>query len=471
MPAEKYPEAPSLQEMGFDGVTGNTPYRRATPAQVSAIEAEREAARSYPVNRTTSSSATVINVNFDGTHNNGAYPAPGEFPTNVFRLSQLQSQRGDAANTIYLPGPGAQLNPAGAVDANGMPLPYTRPSNWDALPMNAGRLLNASAEVAYERVAARVAEIRANDPNAEIAINGSAFSRGNVALIGLFNLLHERGIPGHIEPGAVKLESAILFDPVAQASGPWFDTLPPGVNNALAIVSLLDWRLIMPAMKLGPGVRVIGIEGSHTDIGGGTNPNGISAATLDIAVSIQNPEFAHFFFIHEHFERFTADAHRRTAPFYFFLPLVVAGFLPWMPQFFQSAWQTLKQYRFGQFSASWMLWAWFVIILLFFSVSRSKLPGYIMPVFPALAILAARNGCQVLLWGHNPDHIAALASDRENKQFEVSIGKDSSVGDLLRKLNINPVTVIVARSGELVLEEERLNEKDDLRILSVISGG
>ena len=35
----------------------------------------------------------------------------------------------------------------------------------------------------------------------------------------------------------------------------------------------------------------------------------------------------------------------------------------------------------------------------------------------ALAILAARNGCQVLLWGHNPDHIAALARDRENTQF------------------------------------------------------
>jgi len=110
-----------------------------------------------------------------------------------------------------------------------------------------------------------------------------------------------------------------------------------------------------------------------------------------IAVSMQNPEFAHFFFIHEHFERFTADAHRRTAPFYFFLPLVIVGFLPWMPQFFQSAWQTLKQYRLGQFSASWMLWAWFVIILLFFSVSRSKLPGYIMPIFPALAILAAKT--------------------------------------------------------------------------------
>ncbi len=110
-----------------------------------------------------------------------------------------------------------------------------------------------------------------------------------------------------------------------------------------------------------------------------------------IAVSIQNPEFPHFFFIYEHFERFTADNHRRTAPFYFFIPLVVVGFLPWMPQFFQSALQTLKQYRLNQFSANWMLWAWFAVIFIFFSISRSKLPGYIMPVFPALAILAAKS--------------------------------------------------------------------------------
>lgn len=35
----------------------------------------------------------------------------------------------------------------------------------------------------------------------------------------------------------------------------------------------------------------------------------------------------------------------------------------------------------------------------------------------ALAIMAARNGCQTLLWGHNPEHIAALAQDRENKRY------------------------------------------------------
>jgi 4-amino-4-deoxy-L-arabinose transferase-like glycosyltransferase len=45
----------------------------------------------------------------------------------------------------------------------------------------------------------------------------------------------------------------------------------------------------------------------------------------------------------------------------------------------------------GSFSAPWMLWVWFAVILIFFSISRSKLPGYIMPVFPTLAILAAKS--------------------------------------------------------------------------------
>jgi glycerol-3-phosphate dehydrogenase (NAD(P)+) len=35
----------------------------------------------------------------------------------------------------------------------------------------------------------------------------------------------------------------------------------------------------------------------------------------------------------------------------------------------------------------------------------------------ALALLAARNGCQTLLWGHNPDHMTALAKDRQNKRY------------------------------------------------------
>ena len=108
-----------------------------------------------------------------------------------------------------------------------------------------------------------------------------------------------------------------------------------------------------------------------------------------IVMSIRHPEFFEFFFIHEHFERFTQDTHRRPGPIYFFVPLLLVGFLPFLFQLPGSIVQAWKS-RQGHFSAGWMLVCWFVIIFAFFSVSRSKLPGYIIPVFPALAMLVGR---------------------------------------------------------------------------------
>ena len=61
--------------------------------------------------------------------------------------------------------------------------------------------------------------------------------------------------------------------------------------------------------------------------------------------------------------------------------------------------------------------------------------------------------------------------DRENKNYRIELNKESSVADLLEKLKINPVTVIVTRGSELILEDERLNNNDEIKILSVISGG
>ena len=61
--------------------------------------------------------------------------------------------------------------------------------------------------------------------------------------------------------------------------------------------------------------------------------------------------------------------------------------------------------------------------------------------------------------------------DRNNLNKTLELDKNSIVSDLLKSLNINPVTVIVSRNNELILEDERLNNNDEIRILSVISGG
>ena len=61
--------------------------------------------------------------------------------------------------------------------------------------------------------------------------------------------------------------------------------------------------------------------------------------------------------------------------------------------------------------------------------------------------------------------------DRENMEKTIEIGKNSSVKDLLADMKINPVTVIVSRDNNIITEDEKVNDKDKIRLFSVISGG
>jgi 4-amino-4-deoxy-L-arabinose transferase-like glycosyltransferase len=104
----------------------------------------------------------------------------------------------------------------------------------------------------------------------------------------------------------------------------------------------------------------------------------------------RNPEFLEFFFIHEHFQRFTQTAHSRTGPIYYFIPLLLIGFFPWIVQTPAALLQAWRE-RNREFSSGWLIACWFAVILGFFSVSQSKLPGYIIPIFPALALLVGHR--------------------------------------------------------------------------------
>lgn len=61
--------------------------------------------------------------------------------------------------------------------------------------------------------------------------------------------------------------------------------------------------------------------------------------------------------------------------------------------------------------------------------------------------------------------------ERENKNLRIRLGENSTASDLLTMLKLNPVTVIIARNSELILENEKLKDEDEIKILSVISGG
>ena len=108
-----------------------------------------------------------------------------------------------------------------------------------------------------------------------------------------------------------------------------------------------------------------------------------------ILVQSRNPEFFQFYFIDQQFLRYSTLIAQRYRPNWFFIPIFIAGFLPWVCFFpqaivshFPRNWQQFKEKNNYIF-----LLLWVGIIFLFFSFSHSKLIPYILPIFPALALL------------------------------------------------------------------------------------
>ncbi|MDB5997849.1 MAG: 4-amino-4-deoxy-L-arabinose transferase [Pseudomonas sp.] len=103
-----------------------------------------------------------------------------------------------------------------------------------------------------------------------------------------------------------------------------------------------------------------------------------------LAVHAQEPDYWRFFFWHEHIRRFAGDDAQHDAPWWFYLPLLVAFSMPWaalLPSALKQAWQTRRQ------SSTAFLLLWLLMPLLFFSLSKGKLPSYILPCLLPLALL------------------------------------------------------------------------------------
>ena len=113
-----------------------------------------------------------------------------------------------------------------------------------------------------------------------------------------------------------------------------------------------------------------------------------------VAVSLANPEFAHFFFIHEHFERYTTNVHDRDEAIWYFIPIFILGVLPWLVVVLKSMFSPQFAWwpRAGEgFDAARWLWLFAIVTFGFFSVGHSKLPSYILPMIPVVAVLAGRR--------------------------------------------------------------------------------
>jgi hypothetical protein len=118
-----------------------------------------------------------------------------------------------------------------------------------------------------------------------------------------------------------------------------------------------------------------------------------------IGLSLQHPDFPYYGLVEESFHRFTTTTFHRTQPFYFYALIILGLFLPWsfiLPEAVVAAWKNKKMMS----SADRLCLVWSVVVVVFFSLSKSKLPGYILTVTVACGILLARFFMHAL---ENPD--------------------------------------------------------------------
>jgi len=142
-----------------------------------------------------------------------------------------------------------------------------------------------------------------------------------------------------------------------------------------------------------------------------------------VLVSNRAPGFLDFYFVQEHFLRFTTIVHHRTGPIWYFLPVALIGVWVWIGPVLIS----LAGLRKDRDGAARFLAIWVAVTFVFFSLSSSKLPGYILPLFPALAILAAERVRKAI---HGPTPADRLG-------FLISAGMIAAVGMLLVAMSRN----------------------------------
>jgi 4-amino-4-deoxy-L-arabinose transferase-like glycosyltransferase len=155
--------------------------------------------------------------------------------------------------------------------------------------------------------------------------------------------------------------------------------LLPGLTLLAYAAIQRDWRLPRLVLSLPGIVAFVAI-----------------VAPWFVLVQQRNPEFFDFFFLGEHLWRFLLPDHHRPGAWYYFPVIALVGAMPWTTLVLSAlplAWRR-QQTENSHIHVDRFLLLWVVVIIGFFSLSSSKLPGYILPILPALALLAARWSAQ-----------------------------------------------------------------------------
>lgn len=110
-----------------------------------------------------------------------------------------------------------------------------------------------------------------------------------------------------------------------------------------------------------------------------------------VLVQLRNPQFFHEFIVEHNLARFGTNLYHHPEPFWYYIPVTLLGWVPWTVVTVAALVWAVRQWRRpdGGALGSFLL-IWIAVVVIFFSISQSKLPGYVLPAVPAGAILAAQ---------------------------------------------------------------------------------
>jgi 4-amino-4-deoxy-L-arabinose transferase-like glycosyltransferase len=118
---------------------------------------------------------------------------------------------------------------------------------------------------------------------------------------------------------------------------------------------------------------------------------GVVALPWYVLCARRNPDFLHVFIFQHNFQRYLTPLFQHQQPFWFFGPITILALLPWSAFLIAAAHEAIKLWREKSWknSPGFFVACWAVFPVVFFSFSQSKLPSYILPAVPALALVAA----------------------------------------------------------------------------------
>lgn len=117
-----------------------------------------------------------------------------------------------------------------------------------------------------------------------------------------------------------------------------------------------------------------------------------------ILCALRNPDFLRVFFLAHNFDRYLTPVFHHQQPVWYFIGIIAMGLLPWTVLLLPTARDAIRSWREGRAVTSPALFfaCWAIFPFLFFSFSKSKLPGYILPAIPPLFLLIARSSARLL---------------------------------------------------------------------------